>query len=124
MFTNPTTLPALTLKKRTDIPVAEAYQADNYDIWVNCPRCGRYHRFTADEYPQGMLAAKCDGEDPFVKSERPSYYYVHIEGLATPADVARFLKHNAKRQQESDALQESATKQTAFRAKIEAGRKR
>ena len=49
---------------------------------------------------------------------------IDLVGLATPADVARFLKHNAKRQQESDALQEAATKQTAFRAKIEASRKR
>ncbi len=124
MFINPTTLAALTLKKHTSIPVAEAYQADNHDTWVNCPRCGRYHRFTADEYPQGMLAAKCEDGDPFAKSERPSYYYVHIEGLATLADVSRFLKHNAKRQRESDALQESATKQAASRAKIEASRKR
>jgi len=124
MFTNSTTEPARALKKHTDIPVAEAYQTDNHDTWVNCPRCGRYHRFTADEYPQGMLAAKCEDDDPLVKSERPSYYYVHVEGLATSADVARFLKHNAKRQRESDALQESATKQATVRARIEASRKR
>lgn len=124
MFTNPTTLPALTLKKRTNIPVAEAYQADNNDTWARCHRCGRYHLHTADEYPQGLLAAKCENGDPLIKLKQPPFYFIHIEGLATSADVARFLKHNAKRQRDSAAIQESAAKQAAFLAKIEASRKR
>ncbi|MFN4275356.1 MAG: hypothetical protein ACK4FJ_03575 [Ferrovibrio sp.] len=130
MYMNPTTWPAETLKafnfKASSplIPVAESYQADNYDTWAKCPRCGRYHLHTAEEYTQGLLAAKCEADDPLINPKIPPFYFIHIEGLATSADVARFLKFTAKRKRESDAGRKSLAKQEAFRLKIEASRRK
>lgn len=115
---NPTTRIAQTLERWTDIPVVETQVDDNDGLWVWCRRCGLHHRHDAASYTQGLLAAKCEPDDPLIKPDMPDFYYAEIIGFATGNDVQRLLKSNQDRRSERLAYKASIAKQEAFRTRL------